>query len=215
MSEDFSKIDGLTNDELAERFEWSQRLMNRCLDEQRRRHGEEVNKLRKALDRIGAISTKETSRSIKSVEDRTIDCTKTTAVVSAMSESDKTPKNPPNGSNQFCAVVHNVVGDGEDISLPSNASGASVRDSDDCVGRDRNGDLLHIGDTVEVLSSSRNGFPFKYKDEAFVLHSPGLRIRISRTDDIAATSLRDSNNLLLKPACLFDSVDLRLKRTKD
>ena len=166
--------------------------MNRCLVEQRRRHGEELNKLRKALDKIGAISTEETSRTNKSVEVSTINCHNTSG------ESYKTPKKSPNHLSQFSNVVHNVESD-DHRSLPSHSSGVS----NDClthyfVGRDCDGNPLHSGDIVEVLSPSKNRAPFKYKDTTFVVISPGLRIMISRTDNEAITSFRDSKYLRLK-----------------
>ena len=132
MNDENYEISSFSNDqisdgirELMESITSKQCLLKRYIDEQKKRHDAEVKNLRQALDRIGKISTEETIRSKKSVEDRTIDLQNTLAVVSTLSDSDKTPKKSRKTSNLVQYVSQKIEIE-DDHTLPSHSSGRSV-----------------------------------------------------------------------------------------
>ena len=179
-------IEALSNEELIERVKWSQNFMSSCIEELNKRHEVELKDLRKKLSKIGEISNAGSSPSKSSVKEGSINCLNTSTVVSTISESDKT------------VAYHN-----DDEDCYSNDSNRSCPSDNyvftpQPVGNDCDGKNLYIDDIVEILSPSKNGIPFKSKDRAKILNSPGKQICVRSLKDASVTGYRSGKNLRLK-----------------
>ena len=206
MNDENYEISSFCNDqisdgirELMESITSKQCLLKRYIDEQKKRHDAEVKNLRQALDRIGKISTEDTIRPNKSVQNQTIDLQNTLAVVSTLSESDKITKKSRKKSNLVQNVSEKIEIE-DDHTLPSNCSGRSVDywksyPNNVVLGNDCKGNAIWPGDIVEILSGSKNGTPFKRKDEAKVHFTPGVHIMLSKVGNDEMIGFRSSKNL--------------------
>ena len=77
-------------------------------------------------------------------------------------------------------------------------SSSNIKITDKSAGNDCDGNYLYPGDLVEILSPSKNGTPFKYKEIAKVMKSPGEQIRLGSLDDGLVTGYRAGKNVRLK-----------------
>ena len=200
------EISSFSNDQISdsiseqmESIKSKQCLLKRYIDEQKKRHDVEVKNLRQVLNRINKISTEENICSKKSVENRTIELQNTLAVVSTLSDSDKTPKKSRKTSNLVQYVSQKIEIE-DDHTLPSHCSGRSVDSwnsypNNVVLGNDCKGNAICPGDIVEVLTGSKNGTPFKRKDEAKVHLSPGVHIMLSKVVNDQMIGFRSSKNL--------------------
>ena len=158
-----------------------------------------MKNLRHALDMISQISKDEIIRPEQLVQNQTIELQNTSAVASNLSDINKSQQKSQRMSNidqkikKHCDIQ-------DDVTLSSNCSGDSIDSwktytNPVVLGNDCTGNTICRGDIVEVLTSSKNGTPFKRNDKAKVLISPGAHIMLSKVGNEEMMGYRSSKKL--------------------